>query len=52
MTTRNPTWKGANDSPPGWHVEGMPKDGPKQEKRPQGIFPSPPNRWIWMVMAG
>jgi cell division protease FtsH len=30
----------------------MPKDAPNKEKRPQGLFPTPPNRWIWVVMAG
>ncbi len=51
MTTRNPS-KDSKDSPPGWRVEGMPKDRPNQDKKPQGLFPTPPNKWIWVVMAG
>ncbi len=51
MTTRTPQ-KDTKETPPGWRVEGMPKDAPNKERRPQGLFPTPPNRWIWVVMAG
>ncbi len=51
MTTRGPS-KDSKQAPPGWRVEGMPDNGSNKEKRPQGLFPTPPNRWIWVVMAG
>ncbi|MDH4306917.1 MAG: ATP-dependent zinc metalloprotease FtsH [Acidimicrobiia bacterium] len=50
MTTRNPTKPEKND-PPGWRVEGMPKE--PREQPPSGRLPRPPGaRWLWLMLAG
>ncbi|HEY5684258.1 MAG TPA: ATP-dependent zinc metalloprotease FtsH [Acidimicrobiia bacterium] len=54
MTTRpNRNEPDSPSQPPGWRVEGMPKDKQGEPERPTRLLPKPPGgRWFWIVLAG
>jgi cell division protease FtsH len=54
MTSRpNRTETDPNASPPGWRVEGMPKDKEKEPERQGRLLPKPPGgRWFWILLGG